>query len=319
MRARTTSDVLEAAAVLRTGGLVAFATETVYGLGANAFDARAVAGIFAAKDRPFFDPLIVHVAGRDQASELAATALETATALMDRFWPGPLTLVLPKREVVPDLVTAGLGTVGIRLPDHEQARELIARAGCPVAAPSANLFGHVSPTTAEHVAEQLGERIDVILDGGPCRVGLESTVLDLSEDRPVLLRPGGTTQEAIEAVIGPIVVRTAAVPGKAAPAPGMLDRHYSPRTKLRFWDPETEVVPRGRVGVLSLREITCDARLQTTIALSPSGDLAEAAAGLFAALRRLDAAGLDVILAERFPDEGLGRAMNDRLRRAAAE
>lgn len=319
MRARITSDVREAADVLKAGGLVAFATETVYGLGANALDARAVAGIFAAKERPFFDPLIVHVADRGQVRDLAADVPAVAGQLMSRFWPGPLTLVLPKRDVVPDLVTAGLDSVGLRLPGHPLARELIAIAGCPVAAPSANLFGHVSPTTAAHVAEQLGDRIDLILDGGPCRVGLESTVVDCTGARPILLRPGGTTQEALEAVIGPIEVRTSSGPGSVAPAPGMLERHYSPRTPIRYADLAQDSFPSGRVGVLSFRGTPVDRLAASAVALSPGGDLAEAASRLFAALRQLDAAQLDLILAEPFPDSGLGRAINDRLRRAAAK
>ncbi len=317
MPACITTDVEAAAAVIRRGGLAAFATETVYGLGASALDAAAAARIFAAKQRPAFDPLIVHVADRDQVTDLVTSIPPVAEILMRTFWPGPLTLVLPRRGVVPDLVTSGLGSVGVRMPDHAQARELIRRAGLPVAAPSANLFGQVSPTTAQHVADQLGERIDIILDGGPCRVGLESTVLDLSGPTPVVLRPGGTTQEALEEVIGPVATRTHLASGVAAPAPGMLDRHYSPATPLRLWRPG-EGVPEGRVGLLTFRAAGLRAGFATAIDLSATGDLAEAAARLFGALRELDRAGLDLILATPVPEAGLGRAINDRLRRAAA-
>ncbi|QDT56738.1 Threonylcarbamoyl-AMP synthase [Caulifigura coniformis] len=317
MTAPITNDPAEAADVIRRGGLAAFATETVYGLGANALDAAAVSRIFEAKQRPEFDPLIVHVARPEAVDELAVEASQAARALMARFWPGPLTLVLRKRSIVPDIVTAGLETVGIRIPDHAQARELIRLAGCPVAAPSANLFGLVSPTQAAHVADQLGDRVDMILDGGPCRVGVESTVVDLSGAVPILRRPGGTTLEAIESAIGPVQTATTILQGAAAPAPGMLDRHYSTRTPLRLWRPE-DPVPMGRIGLLTWCAPAGDTRFAKVVDLSPEGDLACAAAALFGAMRSLDAAGLDVILATRFPETGLGRAINDRLRRAAA-
>ncbi|OAI54790.1 translation factor (SUA5) [Planctomyces sp. SCGC AG-212-M04] len=317
MAASITSDVARAADVIRRGGLAAFATETVYGLGANALDPIAAARIFEAKQRPGFDPLIVHIADTAMLEGLVQDIPDAAAKLIDRFWPGPLTLVLKKKAIVPDIVTSGLETVGVRLPDHALARELIRLAGVPIAAPSANLFGHVSPTSAEHVAEQLGDRIDIILDGGPCRVGLESTVLDLSGTEPILRRPGGATLESIEAVIGQVRIGASIATGAAAPAPGMLDRHYSPRTPFRLWKPE-EPVPTGNVGLLTWRHPAGDSRFNRTIDLSPTGNLVEAAANLFKAMRDLDAAGLDLILATTFPDEGLGRAINDRLRRASA-
>ncbi len=317
MAAPITTDVSAAAAVIRRGGLAAFATETVYGLGANALDPVAAARIFEAKQRPAFDPLIVHIADRSMLASLVREIPEAAAKLIDRFWPGPLTIVLPKQNAVPDIVTSGLETVGVRLPAHEQARELIRLSGCPVAAPSANLFGHVSPTTARHVADQLGNRIDIILDGGPCRVGLESTVVDCCEAVPRLLRPGGTTLEAIEGLIGPIKLQTQSSDGSAAPAPGMLERHYSPRTPLTLWQAGGEV-PGGRIARLTWSSPPADSRFVRTVDLSPQGRLVEAAARLFAALRELDAAGLDAIYAVPFPEEGLGRAINDRLRRAAA-
>lgn len=307
-----------AAALLRSGGLVAFPTETVYGLGADALNPDAVSRVFEAKERPLFDPLIVHVSERSQISEIAESVPQPAWKLMDRFWPGPLTLLMPKKSTVPDLVTAGLDSVGIRIPDHPFARLLIALADCPVAAPSANLFGRVSPTTAQHVAEQLGDRIDLILDGGPCRVGVESSVLDLLTTPPTLRRPGGATSEDICAAIGEIQIRDRQAAGSAAPAPGMLDQHYAPRTTVRIWNAESQPIPSGRIGLLTLQEIAEPNRFAAVEVLSRSGSLAEAAARLYAALRSLDRLGLDVILATPFPAHGLGRAINDRLRRAAA-
>lgn len=313
------TDVDRAAALLRAGGLVAFATETVYGLGAAALDEQAVARVFEAKGRPRFDPLIVHVADPEWLPPLTAACPEPARRLIARFWPGPLTLVLPKTNRVPDLVTAGLPSVAVRMPDHAQALRLLGTAGVPVAAPSANPFGQISPTTAEHVARQLGDRLDYILDGGPCPVGVESTVLQLTDDRPVLLRPGGLPVEEIEALIGPVA---AADPvrhpsAQAQPSPGLLPRHYAPRTPLHIADPTTTTSPGSRVGYLLFTPRPVPPTAAAVEVLSERGDLTQAAARFFAALRRLDAQGLDLILADPFPEHGLGRALNDRLGRAA--
>lgn len=317
-------DVSRAAEILCGGGLVAFATETVYGLGANALDPRAVARVFEVKNRPRFDPLIVHVHDVSAVETLVAEYPSRARELTSRFWPGPLTVVLPKRDRVPDLVTAGLPTVAVRIPDHPLALELLRAAVVPIAAPSANPFGHVSPTRAEHVVEQLGDRIDYILDGGPCRVGVESTVLALVDDEPTLLRPGGVTLEELEAAIGPVSVPVGdALANEAAASPGMLARHYAPHTPLAIHeagDDEFEFVETRaghRVGRLAFRPLASTTGYAAVEILSPTGDLREAAANFFAALRRLDALGLDRIVADHFPDEGLGRALNDRLRRAA--
>jgi L-threonylcarbamoyladenylate synthase len=315
-------ELARAADILRQGGLVAFPTETVYGLGASALDVDALARVFEVKGRPLFDPLIVHVPGIDDVGPLVARFPEIAQRLAARFWPGPLTLVLPKSILVPDLATAGCPTVAVRVPDHPIALELLRLAGVPLAAPSANLFGRISPTTAAHVREQLGEAIDLILDGGPCRVGVESTVLQITDSRPILLRPGGTPLEEIEALIGHVEVP---LPGKAAPeksgllSPGTLPQHYAPRTPLvvsRERAPEACSGSSARVGLLAFTPPADGARFQAVEVLSNSGNLREATSRFFAALRRLDAAGLDLIVAETFPEEGLGRALNDRLRRA---
>lgn len=318
--AERTTDVALAAGALASGKLVAFATETVYGLGANALDAEAVARVFAAKQRPTFDPLIVHLADPGDLSRIAEPPGRAARQLIDRFWPGPLTLVLPKKPIVPDLVTAGLPTVAVRVPAHDQARELIRLSGVPVAAPSANPFGAISPTTAQHVLDQLGDRIDFVLDGGPCRVGIESTVLLVEDSQPpLLLRPGGLPVEEIEAVSGPVarLSQPSVDPHLPQTAPGMLSRHYAPRTPLRI-AAALGAAPRGsRMGLLTLTAPVNPAEFAVVETLSMDGSLTEAAAQFFAALRRLDAAGLDLILARPFPETGLGRALNDRLRRAA--
>ena len=307
-----------AASVIRSGGLVGFPTETVYGLGANALDARAVAGIFAAKGRPRFDPLIVHLTDTSTLVHLVTNVPAVAEKLIDHFWPGPLTLVFPRSEHVPDIVTAGLPTVAIRLPAHPVAQQLILGAGCPIAAPSANRFGSLSPTTATHVSQQLGDVVDLILDAGPCQVGVESTVLDVSGATPRLLRPGGLSREDLEAVAGPIQHQAAHPVDDTAPvSPGLLSRHYAPRTPLSIAE-HLESLPPGRLGLLTLQTPVNVAAFETVEALSESGDTVEAAAGFFAALHRLDTAGLERIIALPFPEAGLGLALNDRLRRAAA-
>lgn len=311
--------IAEAAACLRAGGLVAFPTETVYGLGADALDARAVARIFEAKRRPSFDPLIVHLSERGELARVAARVPALAETLCARFWPGPLTLVLEKQPGVPDIVTAGLGSVGVRVPDHQAARALIRAAGTPVAAPSANPFGYVSPTTAEHVLAQLGSEVDLILDGGPCRVGVESTILSLLEHTPRLLRPGGLTREELEKALGQAIELA---PSTDRPqAPGQLSRHYATRTPLSVATAEDgqSAAPQGaRLGLLARSGPTSRAGFEAVEVLSARSDAREAAANLFAALRRLDALGLDRLVAEPWDEHGLGRAILDRLRRCAA-
>jgi len=303
--------ITRAADIIRRGGLVAFPTETVYGLGADALNAVAAAGIFEAKGRPRFDPLIVHIAGTDALPLLAERPHPLAEKLIDAFWPGPLTVVLPKSAAVPDIVTAGLGTVALRMPAHPVARELIALSGTPIAAPSANPFGFISPTTAEHVERQLGDRVEMILDGGPCSVGVESTIIAFGDTGPRLLRPGGLALEEIEAIIGPVA--TALTSG--VEAPGQLPSHYSPRTPVIILD-DTDVAAEG-AAYLAFREPPAGRRYAKVEVLSPRGDLREAAARVFSALHSLDACGAPVIFAEPVPETGLGLAIMDRLRRAA--
>ncbi|WBB82446.1 L-threonylcarbamoyladenylate synthase [Micromonospora sp. WMMD882] len=311
--------VAEAAAVLRAGGLVAFPTETVYGLGANALDGHAAARIFAAKARPSFDPLITHLADPAELAGLVGAVPSLVAALAERFWPGPLTLIVARPAAVPPIVTSGLATMAVRVPDHPVARALIRAAGVPVAAPSANRFGMLSPTRAEHVAAGLGDAVDLIVDGGPTRCGIESTILDARGDRPVVLRLGALPVEALVEAVGPVDVR----PGSSGQpvAPGGLAAHYAPRTPLRLVDPPpSATAPRPddhTRGYLALRERPAQPYGAVEV-LSPDGDLTGAAARLFDALHRLDATGVTEILAERVPEAGLGRAINDRLRRAAA-
>lgn len=299
-----------AAAVLRRGDLIAFPTETVYGLGADATDDQAVARIFEAKGRPHFNPLIVHFPARE-AAEAFAEFNETAEKLASRFWPGALTLVLPRRPGcrLSLLVSAGLDTVAVRVPAHGDARRLLRAAGVPVAAPSANRSGRLSPTTAQHVAEDLGDRAAVVLDGGPCRIGLESTVIDPADGRPALLRQGGIAQEEIEVALG-MKISVAGTEDGAPRSPGMLTGHYAPSLPVR---PDAAAALPGEAmlgfgpgcGVVSRN-------------LSETGDLIEAAANLFAFMHDLDRPEFTGIAVAPIPDEGLGRAINDRLRRAAA-
>jgi L-threonylcarbamoyladenylate synthase len=309
----TAESILDAARRLRAGDLVAFPTETVYGLGADATDDRAVAAIFAAKERPRFNPLIVHVpnaaaAARDAVFDARAERLAAA------FWPGPLTLVLPRRpdSKVSLLVSAGLDTVALRVPGHNVAHALLNAVGRPIAAPSANRAGEVSPTEAAHVAASLGDRVALILDGGRCPVGVESTVVDLSGPTPLLLRPGGATREALEAVIGPLGAPEVTGDGPAR-SPGLIGRHYAPGRPLRL----DAHAPVAADEALLAFGPAVPPGFAATLNLSPSGDLTEAAANLFAMLRALDRPEHAAIAVMPIPNEGLGVAINDRLRRAA--
>lgn len=309
----TPPNIARAAEVLRNGGVVAFPTETVYGLGANAFDARAAARVFEIKRRPRFDPLIVHVLDRAMLTQVVAGTPEVAERLIEGFWPGPLTLVLRKRPVIPDLVTAGAATIAVRMPAHPVARALLESAGLPLAAPSANPFGYLSPTRAEHVERLLGDSVDLILDGGPSEHGLESTIVTF-EPQPTLLRSGAVTIESIEAKIG--VLARSHPGGLVAVAPGQAGQHYAPHAPLRVIDLSS--VPAGeraRAGAIAFREPI--EGYAASALLSPSGDLREAAARLFETLHDLDARGLERIDVEPVPEHGLGLAIMERLRRAA--
>ena len=310
--------IAAAAEVIRRRGTVAFPTETVYGLGADALSARAVARVFAAKERPRFDPIIVHVAAPEGAEKLWTEVPQLARRLMERFWPGPLTLILPRQRRVPGIVTAGLPTVGVRMPNHPVALDLIRAAGRPIAAPSANRFGRLSPTHHDDVLNQLDGRIDAVLAGGPTSVGIESTVVSLVEDIPLVLRPGGTPLEALREVVPDLRM---APPSAPSASPGTLAHHYVPTTPLLLLEhgpvPEgSEPLDRLTCGFLAFREEwTGFGRVEV---LSPQGDLVEAGARFFAAVHRLDRVGLAAIVAEPLPEEGLGTAMMDRLRRAAS-
>jgi L-threonylcarbamoyladenylate synthase len=308
----TPADLDRAAALLRAGKLVAFPTETVYGLGADATNDAAVAAIFAAKARPRFNPLIVHVIDEAAARHLVIFD-ERAARLAKRFWPGPLSLVLPRAPDCPVslLASAGLDSLALRVPAHPLPRALIRAAGVPIAAPSANRSGRVSPTTAEHVLDELDGSIAAVLDGGACRIGVESTVLDLTEKLPLLLRPGGVPAEAIEAVIGPLGRSEGA--GDAPRSPGMLASHYAPSLPLRL---EAKTVLPGEALLAFGKRAPRGAKAVRW--LSRSSDLTEAAANLFAALRALDRPDFTAIAVMPIPEHGLGRAINDRLRRAAA-
>ena len=306
---QTESIIAEAAKRLRHGGLVAFPTETVYGLGADATNEAAIRKIFEVKGRPPSNPLIIHVTGVNAAAKLT-TIDGLAAELAKRFWPGPLTLVLERRpdSRLSPLATGGLSTVAIRAPALPIARELLQLADCPIAAPSANKSGHISPTRAAHVRAQLGDLVDMVVDGGPCPLGLESTVLDLSGPTPAILRPGSTTQEALEEITGPLADPKA---GTLVRSPGTQARHYAPKATLRL--NATDVRQHEAYLAFGPNEIVA-ANIRN---LSPSGDLTEASANLYSMLIDLDASGVTAIAVAPIPSRGLGTAINDRLRRAA--
>lgn len=317
--------IRRAADVLRRGGLVAFPTETVYGLGAHALDPAAVARIYEAKGRPTFNPLIVHVASAAAAKTLARTWPEAAARLAERFWPGPLTLVVPRRPEVPDAVTAGLDSVAVRVPAHPVALALLRASGIPVAAPSANRSTRVSPTTARHVVRALGNRVDLVLDGGPTDVGIESTVVDVTSDPPEVLRPGAISSAMLAEALGRDVVMAPRSSGSKAArrSPGMLARHYAPSAKVRLVWPDDAVAVRSAIEEVSAQGRRSGALLRTMMDLPVSHlerlphDPAAYARRLYAALHALDEAGVEVAFIERVPDEPAWAAVRDRLERAA--
>jgi L-threonylcarbamoyladenylate synthase len=323
-----------AAGILKQGGLVAFPTETVYGLGADALNPEAVCRIFAAKGRPADNPLIVHIAHPDKMSALAVNIPPEAYLLSRHFWPGPLTLVLESKRTVPSVTTGGLDSVALRIPRHPVALALLNAAGLPIAAPSANLSGSPSPTTARHVLDDLAGRIDAVLDGGPCEVGLESTVLDIRGGQPLILRPGGVTAEEIAKVLGqhcPIAAWQHDT-DEPPPSPGLKYTHYAPRAPLYLIIGEKPMVLArlkglldhhhslgNKVGLLLALENSGGLKAEHLEILGTGGDLASAGAALYGSLRRLDEAGVDVILAQGYPETGIGVALMNRLRKAAGQ
>ena len=301
---------------LNAGEPVALPTETVYGLAADATRADAAVKIFDAKQRPFFDPLIVHLPSLDWLDRIAHTDSPIVTKLIATFWPGPLTLILPRRDIIPDIVTSGLTTVAVRMSAHPVFRAVASAFGKPLAAPSANPFGRISPTTAQHVRDGLDGRIPLIVDGGPCAVGIESTIVAVEDERLRILRAGPITAEDL-APFGEVEFAKA---GEVPDAPGQLKSHYAPRTLLRLAEHRTSNIEHrtSKCGLLAFTSPENATEFAAVEILSPTGDLREAAATLFAKLRRLDDAGLDLIVAEPVPEHGLGLAIMDRLRKAAA-
>ncbi len=311
-------DILRAKEILDTSELIAIPTETVYGLAGNCLDAKAVSGIFEAKNRPYFDPLIAHFSSITQVKKYVKEFPEIAEKLAKKFWPGPLTLLLKKKEIIPDIVTSGLPTVAVRVPNHPLTLKLLRSLGYPVAAPSANPFGYVSPTEAFHVQAQLGEKIDYILDGGPCQIGIESTIVGFEDGKVIIHRLGGIPLEDIEEIAGKVELKPHS---ESKPvAPGMLSSHYAPLTKILVGDIDqlkSENLDK-KIGIVSFAKKYVNDNDHQFV-LSEDGDLKEAAANLFYALRKLDEMNLEVILAELAPEHGLGRAINDRLKRAAVK
>jgi len=330
-----TEKIRIAADLIKKGGLVAFPTETVYGLGADALNSKAVLALFEAKNRPLDNPPIVHVANVSEVYRLAKTVPYKAERLMSEFWPGPLTLIFERSKVVPDMTVAGLDTIAIRMPNHNVALALIRESKCPIAAPSANLAGKPSPTSAQHVLDDLDGRIDVILDAGPTRIGVESTVLDVTVNPPQILRPGGTPYEVLKKILGrvefnPVAVAEKVLPVEKARSPGVKHKHYAPNADVMVVEGELPAVIRRvkelaesytqkgvRVGVLATDETSAHYKTGVVKSLGSRSDLAAIAKNLFRLLREFDLDKVDVIIAEGVPAEGLGLAVMNRLRKAS--
>lgn len=312
------TDLHRAQQLLESGELVAVPTETVYGLAGNAYDEAVVLKIFHVKQRPSFDPLIVHASSLQQIRKFVKRLPALALQLAERFWPGPLTLVLEKQPIIPDLVTSGLPTVGVRIPQHPLTLQLLQQLDFPLAAPSANPFGYISPTTPQHVQDQLGGRISHILAGGACTVGVESTIVGFESGHPIVYRLGGVSLEAIEHAIGPVKLTQQA---HHLQAPGMLDSHYAPRTPLIVGSLEALLAQYAsqEIGLLAFQQPHPAIAPDRQVVLAPTGSLDEAARHLFAALRTLDAMPVNTILAAPVPDTGIGRAINDRLKKASSQ
>ncbi|MCF8262584.1 MAG: threonylcarbamoyl-AMP synthase [Melioribacteraceae bacterium] len=307
--------IKEASEMIRSGGLVAFPTETVYGLGANGYDSTAVSKIFEVKKRPTFNPLILHIAEMSFLEQIVDTQFKNLQILCEKFWPGPLTIVLPKKDTVPAIVSSGLDTVAVRMPDNKIALQLIKESGVPIAAPSANMFGRLSPTNADHVEEQLKDKIDLLIDGGNCEVGVESTIIQINKRSWSLLRPGGLETEELIEVLGK--------PKKGESfdnpiAPGMLPFHYSPKIPLKFfYEMDRETLRELRIGVLLFKDRKLIFEPEMKRVLSEKGDFVEAASNLFRYLHEIEESGVDLIVAEKVPERGLGVAIMDRLNKAS--
>ena len=310
-------DAEKASKILKNGGLVAIPTETVYGLAANAYDPEAVARIFEVKKRPHFNPLIVHTHGLAEAQHFVKKIPDRAIKLAEAFWPGPLTLLLLKKNIIPDLVTSGMERVAVRVPNHPLTEKLLHSIDFPLVAPSANPFGYVSPTSADHVQQQLGKQIDYILDGGECHVGIESTIVGFDEDETTIYRLGGLEKEQIESCIGKVAVIQSS--SSNPQSPGMLKSHYSPSTQVVTGNiEETIKMHTGKkIGIIRFKPSLQGYDVLADVSLSGTGDLREAAKNLFSALRKMDDSDVELIIAEIFPEEGLGLAINDRLKRAS--
>ena len=318
-------DISKAIALLTNEQLVAIPTETVYGLAGNIYSQKAINAIFETKKRPFFNPLIVHIHSADALSNIVETVPKKAQLLAAAFWPGPITLVLKKKAIIPDLITAGKDTVAVRVPNHPTTLELLRQLPFPLAAPSANPFSSISPTTAKHVEDYFKDHITMVLDGGACKSGIESTIIGFENEEPVIYRLGSTSIEAIEAIVGPVKIKNLVTEQNlsqkeiAPDAPGMLERHYAPKTKIILTDDLNKSIKEHqdkKIGVLLYQKSIEDGVLSFQVTLSKKGDLAEAASHLYEALHQLDKQDIDLIIAEKFPDNGLGKSINDRLNRA---
>ncbi|MBO6879885.1 L-threonylcarbamoyladenylate synthase [Winogradskyella sp.] len=310
-------DISKAVALLNAEEIVAIPTETVYGLAGNIYSEKAIKSIFETKQRPFFNPLIVHISSVDYLSQIVEHIPEKAKLLAKAFWPGPITLVLKKKNTIPDVITAGKDTVAVRVPNHPTTLELLRQLDFPLAAPSANPFSSISPTTAAHVETYFKDNIKMVLDGGACKSGIESTIIGFENDQPIIYRLGSTAIEDIEAVVGEIQIKNKK---EIAPdAPGMLERHYAPKTKTILTDNILGMVDQykgKRIGIITFQSEIANGNIEVQIALSKTGDLAESASKLYDVLHQLDKMHLDVIIAEKFPEYGLGKSINDRLSRA---
>lgn len=311
-------DINLAVSILQQEGIIGFPTETVYGLAGNIFSEKAVKQIYEVKQRPMFNPLIAHLKGIEQLDAVATQIPAKAYQLAEAFWPGPLTLVLEKQAHIPDWITAGKSTVALRVPAHPMALALLKQLDFPLAAPSANPFSTVSPTSAVHVENYFGDQLPLVLDGGECQRGIESTIIGFENQQPVLYRHGSITVEEIETVIGPLLVKNQN--NEAPEAPGMLLKHYSPATKFILTDDIESIIENRieqKIGLITLNRTITHPAVNTCIPLSLQANLAEAAANLYATMHQLDRLGLDLIIAEYMPDTGLGRSMNDRMKRAS--